>query len=1328
MFNSFYNVLIIFILIFFIVLIIYFLVSKNNTHKFIKSSFFISPKIYAFLIKIGLVHATPFLKSFIKFLYQLKNHSSSSNYKYLTPWYLLIGPSNSGKTNILRNFSNFQNQYNDPSQNAGNSYCEWFNYNDAIVIEVSSNSVKSNGNWQLLTELLHYFRHKRPIDGIILTIPLDLLLNEEEYPGSRDTIYQNIFENIWQFQLKTNSKLPLYIIFTKTDLVDGIKNLLQMLSIEEKNQIFGWANKYNLDEIYSSSWIDEAFNSINKSLNNFILKIAAKTSTNSSFEEILFVKRNFQKLKSPIKKMINSIFKTFNIENSLILRGIFFTAYETESSVIHISDKTPSQGTNELYITNFIKDLFSKKIFVESNLTQPLYRNENFKQTKFIIKNILIYLSILLLTIGGYLEHKNVRNNFALLYNKITLINSSVYTLKQTKPNQKIILDQELQNILHTISELNNINVKSFLIPISWFTDIHKDIKKSISQSFDTAIINSIYLELNLKTNDITKKIASKNYIKNKFQYNILNSEPFIRLDNYISKVLSLQKISKEYNALLKKDKFEVNEHLNSITSFLFSKKFNIENFLNNDKENKINTKYFSLAIYSEIIKENIKVLFNDFINSSLSELYLKIFQNLESTINNSVITLNDKNQNINQINIQLLLKKIDNVIKFISSNQNEWLSNDNFAPGKKFSDLISKLSTIKIIDNKFIQNLQGYANEQLLLFKQKLLKYHTSLTGHFLKHQKQKVFMCPSDQFVQFYNNMNLISKEPFMVNSTKCALNNNIPETKLLFWDKNILDNIAALINRFNSFKNSKISTMHYSNKYYYINLCKSTLIKNIINMLYKAQTFENIYSTNNLNNKIELLKNNIQNFSTIKTQLLCILEFFNSDFSAEETPLLNLIKSYYSRILLEANTLFEKIAPYETNISSIKTWNGYSNICHLLFNINNNSTITEYLKIQNNIVKTLTKDIVEPILTLLSDRRIVLPMECQFIIQKWRKLIQCENSYLEKNPKNSILELENFLTTTLSNINYKNFKNFITNNNPTFTEEDFFLRKKSRLLSALKNRILEVEKENFIKTYNNIAELFNSKLSGTFPFVKAKNPYTEDASPELVSLFLKEFDTYISEDLINFLTKEYQKTNSTLLDAALKFLKDINTKKTLLTLIIKNKEQKENNKNKILLSVKFDSPIQKNSCNEEIIESNLHIGDSIIKYLNNQNQTIEWHSGDEIKCTFKWALNGYEIPYTYQNNSLSVNANKATFSYNGPWSILKFFQDTLNPQKTSNNEYILRFLIPTTSKRNKNLKKTAKIFISIKIDLNLSDKIQPVYSLTFPHFAPKIIAEKL
>lgn len=201
---------------------------------------------------------------------------SSSTGIYGMPWYIIIGPSGSGKSWLLRaiNMNSLQSGGDrdekppEGGQTAGSSgqggtlLMDWWVGEKAIVLDTAGSMVfpeearaLDSPEWAKLLELLSKERPEIPFNGLIVAIPASMLLLEPgQMPAGSLTLdgYADLLKKQIQGHLQQELKLrfPVYFIITKSDIIPGFREFTDELELQSagrnskavKEQIFGWSN------------------------------------------------------------------------------------------------------------------------------------------------------------------------------------------------------------------------------------------------------------------------------------------------------------------------------------------------------------------------------------------------------------------------------------------------------------------------------------------------------------------------------------------------------------------------------------------------------------------------------------------------------------------------------------------------------------------------------------------------------------------------------------------------------------------------------------------------------------------------------------------------------------------------------------------------------------------------------------------------------------------------------------------------------------------------------------------------------------------------------
>lgn len=203
------------------------------------------------------------------------------------PWYLLIGPSNAGKTTLLahanahfilqRQFHNQDSQHLEPSEN-----CDWWATRHLNIVDVpgkylaigDSNSVSTKTDyfayWKYFLHLIKKNRGPEGVNGIIIALPLSELIKEND-SQKYYAWQQSIFRSLYFFQKLFSKPIPCHIVITKCDLVPGFSEFFAELANDEATQRWGITlppqkNSHQTQEIFISR-----FNALIKKINQQLL-------------------------------------------------------------------------------------------------------------------------------------------------------------------------------------------------------------------------------------------------------------------------------------------------------------------------------------------------------------------------------------------------------------------------------------------------------------------------------------------------------------------------------------------------------------------------------------------------------------------------------------------------------------------------------------------------------------------------------------------------------------------------------------------------------------------------------------------------------------------------------------------------------------------------------------------------------------------------------------------------------------------------------------------------------------------------------------------------
>lgn len=168
---------------------------------------------------------------------------------YALPWYVVIGPPGSGKSTLLQNSGlDFPLSERFGSQAlrgiGGTRDCDWWFTDEAVFLDTAgryttqdSDAAADASAWQAFLALLRRYRRRRPLNGVIVTISVSDLLGFDD--AQRQQHIRAVRRRLDELTQHLKVAVPVYLMFTKCDLVAGFGEFFDDLGPELRAQVWG---------------------------------------------------------------------------------------------------------------------------------------------------------------------------------------------------------------------------------------------------------------------------------------------------------------------------------------------------------------------------------------------------------------------------------------------------------------------------------------------------------------------------------------------------------------------------------------------------------------------------------------------------------------------------------------------------------------------------------------------------------------------------------------------------------------------------------------------------------------------------------------------------------------------------------------------------------------------------------------------------------------------------------------------------------------------------------------------------------------------------------
>ena len=266
---------------------------------------------------------------------------------YELPWYVIIGGPGSGKTTLLRNsglkFPLSEQLGDGPVRGVGGTRnCDWFFADEAIFLDTAGRYTTQDSYqpvdkaaWSSFLGLLKKGRPRRPINGVLLAMSMSELLELNE--GERSRRARDLRLRVNELYEVLSHRFPIYMVFTKCDLIAGFSDFFSELSQEERAQVWGETFPYSgskqpLEK--SIAFLEGNFEEVLRRLNHWTLKRIQEERDVNSRGTIFCFPQQVALLKPIISAFLRDIFATSRFEKESLLRGVYFTSGTQEGTPI----------------------------------------------------------------------------------------------------------------------------------------------------------------------------------------------------------------------------------------------------------------------------------------------------------------------------------------------------------------------------------------------------------------------------------------------------------------------------------------------------------------------------------------------------------------------------------------------------------------------------------------------------------------------------------------------------------------------------------------------------------------------------------------------------------------------------------------------------------------------------------------------------------------------------------------------------------------------------------------------------------------------------------
>lgn len=316
---------------------------------------------------------------------------------YELPWYMVIGNPAAGKSTAIAksglNFPFADKQGSAVQGIGGTRNCDWFFTTEGILLDTAgrySVHEEDRRQWLGFLRLLKRTRPLAPINGILIAVSIAELSSAS--PEAANLLAKNLRQRVQELTETLEVFAPVYLVFTKMDLVAGFVEFFADRDSDERDKVWGATLPYKPEAHDGSedalAAFDRHFDELGDGLKESTLARMSLARGQALPVGVLSFPLEFQALKPTLRAFVATLFEENPFQFRPVFRGFYFTSSVQEgeaqshasADVAHqFGLQSPRLAGSATIVSGagyFLRELFSKVVFADRGLVKQ-YASRN---------------------------------------------------------------------------------------------------------------------------------------------------------------------------------------------------------------------------------------------------------------------------------------------------------------------------------------------------------------------------------------------------------------------------------------------------------------------------------------------------------------------------------------------------------------------------------------------------------------------------------------------------------------------------------------------------------------------------------------------------------------------------------------------------------------------------------------------------------------------------------------------------------------------------------------------------------------------------------------
>ena len=1146
------------------------------------------------------------------------------------PCFLITGEPGSGSTSLVNGLAG--------SLHGGSQEAEWRVFEDCLLFDVRGQALAGDGTreWEKALKAMARRRPARPLEGIVLTIAAPSFSGSSE---SLELAGHGLRQQLDLLLKCLGFILPVYVVITKCDLLPGFGAFATAVGEERRRGILGWSSDRRLEAGFSRAWVEEAFTRVDAALGASELGLFGSGAAAGALRGALLFPRQLAQLAEPVTRWLEPIFRPSAGAEPHILRGIYFCGQDPVT-------QAPASA--------FTRDLFEEKMFREIRIARPGVGGAGVKNRWALTGQLVA--ATLAVVLGGGLGWAYHR----LSPMRDTRLSPLLDDLSQAVSGKEATGDPGTVRAFNFLGALETLDFEGFgsiFIPASWNDPVGSRMDRVIGPAFQELVVETCRRGLEYRVTGLTRTEAKveandEERTARDLPNNFEDDPRYVRLTDYVRRASDLEANLSLFDRLREKDGSgfgEMNRLLEYLSGHPSSGTRRVES---SRRYRRVLAEVQWPAVrgretFRDRAAERVRQYGGEFLadwigNSALPDT----LEDLSEAVGGL-----EQGSDGSDASLGRLEQMITEVTAALDTGSWDWAASE--FDRSRWGVLGKPLEKAPFSNEDLIAALDAEGARRHELLDEALRKAANSPGGPVVDVEPGKIRVTGAVRSL----GSALIRLRSFAAITTDASLPPPAGTGFGYLWDTAELREAAAVEGAYGNFVRDTLPPLPERFRGPLRRLAAGRVRSATVASILRARTVNPAPYRDNADPERTLMPE-IKNLAEAADLFRDVARGLdNMGSPVEREKLRRLLAAQANGLLVALDLELTRHPPYATRLDR---WDDAAPLSLALFEAGSPAELRRFLEGERNRVAGLALNYAQPLMTSL-EKLGAEPAREQ--AERWRQIKESLVSYAASKPGNGVRALERFVEEVADQMKPETGCTAA----PSSTATDLFASTER----ALRERATEACKGALRARYDRMAEFFNTRLAGRYPFTTSPHPDNgPGVDPRDMSAFFQMVEKF-----------------GPALEAALADESGRNAREFLrrmLTILPLFAIPQGDTVPVVSVAAEFRTNRAREVGGSQIMDWALKVGDQSIGGPGAVGKTVRWRHGDRTRVEFRYAKDSPWVPAPESPGSgLAVNGRNVTFDFVHPWSLIQLLRerksdagDVSGPAAVAS---LLRFRIP-------------------------------------------------